>query len=391
VHAVWQALGTPGADIPALVVAGTNGKGSTVAYLEAMLRASGRRTGAYTSPHLLRYNERVRIDGSEAGDAALVAAVERVERARGDVALTYFEFGTLAALSVFAHERVDVAVLEVGLGGRLDAVNIIDGVAAIVTTVDFDHQALLGSERGQIAREKAGVWRAGRPAIVAEREPPAALLDAARERGALLQRLGHEYEIAVDVGGWAWSHADGTRIELPPPGIAGPAQHANAAGAVAALHAVRDVLPVDAAHLRAGIASARLRGRIERIAGRPEIVLDVAHNAQAAALLGAWLDAQPPQRTLAVFGVLQDKDIAALGAALGGRIAAWHVAGLETESERGASAAEAARRLGHPAALHASVAAALDAARAAAGADDRIVVFGSFFTVAAALRALGAA
>ncbi|HET7842807.1 MAG TPA: folylpolyglutamate synthase/dihydrofolate synthase family protein, partial [Xanthomonadales bacterium] len=346
VRSAWQALGAPCADVPSIVVAGTNGKGSTVAYLESILRASGRRTGAYTSPHLLRYAERVRLDGREAGDDALVAAFARIERARKDVPLTYFEFGTLAALCAFAEARVDVAVLEVGLGGRLDAVNIVDGAAAIVTTIDLDHQALLGDDREQIAREKAGVWRAGRPAIVAERAPPAALLHAAHERGARVVALGRDYDFAIAGDGWRWSHADGTQLALPAPGIAGPAQHANAAGAVAALHALRDELPVEAGALRAGVGAARLRGRLERVAEAPEIVVDVAHNVQAAATLAAWLDAAPPRRTLAVFAALKDKDVAAIAAAIGDRVAAWHVAGLERDSDRGAGAAETAARLG---------------------------------------------
>ena len=390
VRAVWQALGTPCADIPSLVVAGTNGKGSTVAYLEAILRASGRRTGAYSSPHLLRYNERVRVDGAEAGDDALIAAFARVEAARGDIALTYFEFGTLAALSVFAHERVDACVLEVGLGGRLDAVNIVDGAAAIVTTIGLDHQALLGTSREQIAREKAGIWRAGRPAIVAEPDPPSSLLQEAADRGAIVVRYGHDYRIAIDDDGWSWSHVDGTRFELPRPGIPGVAQHVNAAGAVAALHAVRDRLPTADTAIAQGVSRARLRGRVERIAERPEVVVDVAHNVQAAGMLARWLDEQARTRTIAVFAALKDKDIEEIGRVLSRSIDGWHVAGLELETERGASAGEASRRLGIAAAEHASVAEALASARIDAGGDGRVIVFGSFFTVAAALRAADA-
>lgn len=390
VRAVWHAMGAPCASIPAIVVAGTNGKGSTVAYLEAILRASGRRTGAFTSPHLLRYNERVRVDGADATDDALVAAFERVEAARGEVPLTYFEFGTLAALSVFAHERVDVVVLEVGLGGRLDAVNIVDGIAAIVTTIGLDHQALLGDDRDAIAREKAGIWRAGRPAIVAELDPPPSLLQEAADRGAIVVRHGYDYRITSDDDGWTWSHVDGTRFDLPRPGIPGIAQHVNAAGAVAALHALRDRLPIAAIAVAHGVSGARLRGRVERIAERPEVVVDVAHNVQAAGMLARWLDEQAAKRTIAVFAALKDKDIGEIGRVLSPAIDAWHVAGLELDTERGATAGEAASRLGISSTTHDSVAAALASARIDAGSDGRVIVFGSFFTVAAALRAADA-
>ncbi|MGN6227664.1 MAG: bifunctional folylpolyglutamate synthase/dihydrofolate synthase, partial [Dyella sp.] len=243
VRAVWQRMGAPRVAPHVITVGGTNGKGSTVALLEAMLQAAGKRTGAFTSPHLLVYNERVRIDGRDADDASLVAAFERIETARlqgaeAPIPLTYFEFGTLAALDLFARAGVDVAVLEVGLGGRLDAVNIIDADVAVITTVDLDHVDWLGPDRDSIGREKAGIARAGRPAIVGEAQPPNGLLAALAAIGARVERAGVDFHVERLDHGWCWRHRDGTAMQLPDPALAAPVQYANAAAAIAALHAL---------------------------------------------------------------------------------------------------------------------------------------------------------
>jgi dihydrofolate synthase/folylpolyglutamate synthase len=375
-----------------ITIGGTNGKGSTVAFLEAMLRAAGLRVGAYASPHLLRYNERVRVDGADVADAPLVEAFERIEQARGEVPLTYFEYGTLAALAIFAARTLDVALLEVGLGGRLDAVNLVDADAAAVTTVDLDHQDWLGNEREAIGFEKAGIFRAGRPAIVGELQPPQSLLRHAEAIGARLERAGVAFVTAVgDARCWHWRHRDGTRYELPPPALTAPCQIANAATALAVLHALRERLPLRAEAFARGVATARVRGRLERIAERPEVVVDVAHNPQAASALGAWLRANPrPGPNVAVFGALRDKDVAGIARALDAAIRAWHLVGLERVSARGATAEELDRAVRAAGARHVqrhgSVEQALAAASAQAGADGRVLVFGSFFTVASALR-----
>ncbi len=376
-----------------ITVGGTNGKGSTVAFLDAILRASGRVVGCYTSPHLLAYNERVRIDGEPVDDSELCAAFRRIEAAREGIALTYFEAGTLAAWLVFEAREVDVAVLEVGLGGRLDAVNLVDADGAIVTTVDLDHQEFLGPDRESIGREKAGIFRGDRPAVVGDDDPPASLLQHAAQIGAQLQRAGIDFRIdAGDGSGWQLAHADGTHWTLPQPALAGAVQQRNAACAVAVLHALRAVLPVAPAAIAQGIVGARCAGRLQRIADAPAIFVDVAHNPQAARELARWLDGLPAAPTAAVFAALGDKDIEAIADALRGRFAHWWVAGLADESPRGLDAQALASRVaraGITALPAGSVADALDAARAAVGPHGRVVAFGSFLTVAAALRAGG--
>ncbi len=392
VREVWHRLGSPPPARFVIAVGGTNGKGSTVAFLEAMLRADGKRVGAYTSPHLLRYNERVRIDGIDADDAALIKAFERIEAARGDIALTYFEYGTLAALLLFAGVGLDVALLEVGLGGRLDAVNIIDADVAIVTTVDIDHQDWLGNDRDSIGREKAGIFRAGHPAIIGEREPPRGLLDEARRIDAALEIAERDFHADVRTGDWIWKRA-GTELVLPHPALDAPCQHANASAAIAALHAMREQLGWNPAAIAHGIANARIAARLQRFAGTPEIIVDVAHNPQAARSLAAWLGTHPETgRTFAVFGALADKDVRGIVAPLLVRIDAWHLAGLARESTRGLDAstlADLARSASAAidiAGVHDDVEPALAAAFEGAKSSDRIIAFGSFFVAAAAIR-----
>jgi dihydrofolate synthase/folylpolyglutamate synthase len=392
VREVWDRLGAPRPAPVVITVGGTNGKGSTVAFLEAMLRADGKRVGAYTSPHLLAYNERVRIDGADVDDARLVGAFERIEAARGEIALTYFEYGTLAALLVFADAALDVAVLEVGLGGRLDAVNLIDADAAVVTTIDLDHQDWLGGDRDSIGREKAGIFRAGHPAIVGEPAPPGGLLDEARRIGADLRIAGSAFRVGIRERDWIWD-ADDARLVLPHPALSGARQHANAAAAIATIHALRASLGWNPEAIARGVASARIAARIERFASAPELIVDVAHNPQAARVLAEWLGSHPsPGRTIAVFGALADKDVPAIVAAMNDVIDTWIIAGLAHESPRGLDADSLASRLNGTvgsdatASRHDDVAPALDAAFALAGEHDRVIAFGSFFVAAAALR-----
>ncbi|MGA7438671.1 MAG: Mur ligase family protein, partial [Luteibacter sp.] len=262
VRMVWQAMGSPRPAPLVITVGGTNGKGSTVALLEGMLRAAGYRTGCYTSPHLVHYNERVRIDGVNAADEDLVASFERIEAARGTIAQTYFEFGTLAAIDLMARAGVDVAILEVGLGGRLDAVNIIDADAVVITTIDLDHQAWLGNDRDSIGREKAGIARAGRPAVVGELAPPEGLLAALRDTGAQIELAGSSYGWEAPAAGevgvtWRWLHSDGMSLDLPRPALAAPVQFANASAAIAALHALREHLHVPATAMAGALARVR--------------------------------------------------------------------------------------------------------------------------------------
>jgi dihydrofolate synthase/folylpolyglutamate synthase len=387
VHAVWQRLGAPQPAPTVITVGGTNGKGSTVAFLEAMLRADGKRVGAYTSPHLLRYNERVRIDGAEASDAALVAAFERIEAARGDVALTYFEYGTLAALVLFADAKLDVALLEVGLGGRLDAVNLIDADAAIVTTIDIDHQDWLGNDRDSIGREKAGIFRAGRPAIIGDADSPRGLLDAAAAAGADVRIAGRDFSIDVADDDWRWRSGDAA-LSLPHPTLDAPCQHANAAAAIAALFALRNRLGWNIRAIARGVADARVGARLQRFASAPELIIDVAHNPQAARVLARWLATHPARgRTIAVFGALDDKDVRGIVEPLGEAIGAWHLAGLANDSPRGlaASALGDLVRGVEIAGMHDDVAGALAAAVRGAAGDDRVIAFGSFFVAAVAL------
>lgn len=390
---VWRRLGRPQAPLN-ISVGGTNGKGSTVAFLEAMLRAAGYRVGTYTSPHLLRYNERVRIDGDMVEDTVLCEAFARIERARGDLSLTYFEFGTLAALLSHADAGVDVGLLEVGLGGRLDATNIVDADAAIVTTVDLDHMDWLGSDRDQIGREKAGIGRSGRPFIIGESRPPSGLLHALRQRGVRCLRAGVDFRSERGAAGWRW-HGDGGYVDLPSPGMQAPCQQANAAAAIAAIRALAPRLVCDADALAQGVASAHVEGRLHHVSTDPEQIVDVAHNPQAARALAQWLD----QRTVggrvhAVFGALADKDVVGVMQALGGRIGHWYLADLQACSERGLDVASLSGYLqtacpGAGYRCFGNVDQAYRTALAAADAGDLVLAFGSFFVAAQVLARHG--
>ncbi|MEA9732339.1 bifunctional tetrahydrofolate synthase/dihydrofolate synthase [Xanthomonas campestris] len=373
-----------------IVVGGTNGKGSTVAFIEAIGRAAGWKVGAYTSPHLLRYNERVRIDGVEASDAQLVAAFAAVEAARGDTALTYFEFGTLAALWLLQQSALELAVLEIGLGGRLDAVNIIDADVAVITTVDIDHTDWLGEDREAIGAEKAGIIRGWKPVVLGEIDPPSSVLGRAYQLGANAIRAGSDYfHEPIDAQHWRWRDVAQT-LELPMPALQAPMQLANAAAAIAALQALPVEVPATA--WAQGVAAAQLPGRLQRVArDGVELMLDVGHNPQAArALAQALGTATPAGTTVALYAALADKDVRGVVEALTGCVDQWALAGLE--GARGQSAEALRARLqgtaAAQAACHGDVAGALHAVLAEAQPGDRVLVFGSFHTVADALQAL---
>ncbi len=430
-------LAKPAAQV--ITVGGTNGKGSTVAFIEAIARAAGLKVGTYTSPHLVRYNERVRIGGGDASDDALIAAFEMVEAARcsllppgeggakrrmragefqptetasqaesplphppsghllpkgegNSIPLTYFEFGTLAALWLFQQSNLDLVVLEVGLGGRLDAVNIVDPDVAVITTVDIDHVDWLGNDRESIGVEKAGIARAWKPLVLGEIDSPASVLRHAYAIGANAIRAGSDFfHESLDETHWRWRDP-GFEIELPNPLLAAPVQRANAATAIAALRALDVEIPRHA--FVQGVATAKLAGRLQRfdLKGIP-VIVDVGHNPQAARELAAWLRAEPVQgQTLAVFAALADKDVEGVADGLAGEVSRWFLAGLDGPGARGQSVDALAGKLSSsPAASgsrHASVREALEAARLDAQADDRILVFGSFHTVAEALAIL---
>ena len=402
VIAVKAALGRA-QHCPVIVVGGTNGKGSTCAYLENIIDRAGYKVGCYTSPHLIDYNERVRVNGRPADDAALCAAFARVEAARqraGGVALTYFEFGTLAAWEVFADAGVEAAILEVGLGGRLDAVNAWEAVVSVVTTVALDHTDWLGEDRESIGFEKAGIFRAGRPALCADPQPPHSLLDHAAAIGADLRLIGRDFGFERDRENrlqWRWWCRSGDRIvrrSLAYPGLRGPAQLYNAAVALAALDALAGRLPVTMQAIRPGLIETELTGRFQVIPGKPAIVLDVGHNPQAIRVLADNLAGMGFfDRTHAVVGMLGDKDIAGALAPLAGKVDVWHAATLG--GPRGTTAEAlagiiATGGLGGTVVCHPSPEAAMRAARGGAGESDRIAVFGSFYTVAGALQALRA-
>ncbi|MEQ1438200.1 bifunctional tetrahydrofolate synthase/dihydrofolate synthase [Fontimonas sp. SYSU GA230001] len=371
---------------PTLVVGGTNGKGSSAHLAALIYREAGYRVGLYTSPHLRRYNERVRVDDRCADDAELCGAFAAVEAARGSTPLTYFEFGTLAALWLFRESAVEARVLEVGLGGRLDAVNIVDADAALVTSIGLDHLDWLGPDRESIAREKAGIFRPGRPAVVAEPDPPRSLIDTACALGADLRVAGRDFGHDATAGGFDW-HGRAWRLGgLPSPGLPGAVQVQNASGVLACIEALAPSLPVEEAAIRRALPALRVAGRCEQ---RGRYLLDVAHNREAAEVLGAHLDTleRGTPRVL-VLGMLADKPHAAVARVLAPRVDHWVL--VDTPGERGLAATELARRIGTDAGVRCcdNMRDALSAARALAGPRGRIVVTGSFLTVAAAAAEL---
>lgn len=388
VRLVWTALGAPPLARQVILVGGTNGKGSTVAFIDAIARTHGWRVGRYTSPHVHRFNERIVIDDVPVDDAVLCTVFERIEQARGDVALTFFEFTTLAAFLVFAAAGLDLVVLEVGLGGRLDATNLIDADVAVVTTVDLDHQDWLGHDRETIGREKAGIFRAGRVAVSGERSPPASVLAAAQALPARLCRRGVEFDVSRTEGGWdgRWP---GLQFEgLPRPDMPADVQVDNAATAIAALTSLPAPLSLDRDRVIDAIRNARAPARLElrRIDGHP-VWFDVGHNPQAAASLARWLAETPiPGKTLAVFSLLADKDLAGVLDPLATLVDQWFVCGLDQETPRGRTGEDlgAAMRSLKPD-MRLEVFDRPEGAFAAACRNqrdgDRLIVFGSFHLV----------
>ena len=388
-------------DCPVITVGGTNGKGSTCAMLESILLQAGYRVGLYTSPHLIHFNERARVNGEITSDAALVEQFMAVEAARGDISLTYFEFTTLAILRLFAEAGLDAVILEVGLGGRLDAVNVIDADVAIVTSVDIDHAEYLGTTREQIGFEKAGIFRSGKTAICGDPVPPQSLIDHANAIGADLWLLGRDYNYAGDKQQWNYGGRSIRRNSLGYPSLRGANQLLNASAALAALEALRHRLPVGAQEVRNGLVLVELPGRFQVLPGRPVVILDVAHNPHAAATLAQNLDNMGfHPYTYAVFGAMQDKDIDGVIAHLKNRVDHWCLTDLPlpraasaelirdklvaagVESNQAPGVETTIRTFTSPAEAFAD-------ARKRAGENDRIAVFGSFLTVAGIMQARG--
>ena len=377
-----------------ITVAGTNGKGSTCAMLESIALQAGYRVGLHTSPHLVHFEERCRINGASVQAAALLPHFEAVERARGDLALTFFEFTTFAIASLFAATSLDLVILEVGLGGRLDAVNAFDADCAVITSIDLDHMAYLGTTREAIGFEKAGIMRAGRPVVVSDPLPPQRIVDHAASIGADLWRFGRDFNCSGDRQQWNWSGRGRRYNGLAYPALRGANQLLNASGALAAFEALRERLPITAQSVRNGLAVVDLPGRFQIVPGQPTLVLDVAHNPHAVATLLHNLDQMGfYQRTHAVFGAMRDKDIAGMLRRIAPVVDDWHFTDLPTP--RAASAQtlfelHAALVLSGPgpvsSACHTTPVAALRAALSAADPADRILVFGSFFTVGGVLK-----
>jgi dihydrofolate synthase/folylpolyglutamate synthase len=371
-----------------ITVGGTNGKGSTCAFLESILLAAGYRVACHTSPHLLRFHERARIQGREATDAELLQSFNRVEQARCRIenapTLTYFEFTTLAIMDLFANAGIDVAILEVGMGGRLDAVNIVDADCAIVTSIDLDHMAYLGNTREAIAFEKAGIFRTNASAICADPVPPQSLIDHAKAIGADLWLMGKDYSFEGDQQQWGWSGRGKRFSGLAYPALRGANQLLNASAVIAALMALHDRLPVSAQDIRNGFALVELPGRFQVLAGKPTIVLDVAHNPHAAATLAQSLDKMGYHPyTFAIFGAMADKDIDGVLKPMMDLVDYWYCTDLPIA--RAAKASDLAKQIqlrGKEAEVFAQAGAAYQMALDKAGEGDRIIVFGSFYTVA---------
>ena len=379
-------------EFPVILVAGTNGKGSTCAMLERIYLEAGYRVACYTSPHLLRYNERVRINGIEATDDALCLAFAAIEPARQETPLTYFEYGTLAAMWHFMQAAVDVAILEVGLGGRLDAVNIFEPACAVVTSIDLDHMDYLGNTRESIGYEKAGVFRSGIPAVCGDPAPPLTLVDHAARVGADFRQIGQAFNFVRHADCWDFVAGNEVLHALPLPALNGNFQLYNAASVVAVVQVLQTALPVTIDAMRAGLSGVKLAGRFQWLDTQPSVILDVAHNPHAALGLAENLRRSPVKgKTFAVCAMLADKDMTGVARAMKEVVDVWYVAGIQQ-----ARGAEAAVLLG---CLHAvapdaimqgfdDVVLAFRQACLAAGDDDRIVAFGSFYTVADVMRAL---
>lgn len=377
---------------PVVMVAGTNGKGSVCAFLHSILTSAGFKVGMYTSPHLLKYNERVRVGRDWASDEALVNAFVAIDQARGDTSLTYFEFGTLAAMSVFIEQQVDVAILEVGLGGRLDAVNVFEPNVSVVVSVDLDHQQYLGDTREQIGFEKAGVFRQGVPAICGDRNPPHTVLEQAQSKGAVFYQIGRDFDFENLQQQWQFSGPTGSyRYSLPFPALRGKYQLGNATIALAVLDLLKDSFPVSSGDVKRGLLEVEWPGRFQVLPGRPTVILDVAHNPHAATVLKESLGGMGfYENTYAVFAALGDKDIEGVLDILSDSFDGWFLGQLN--GPRAIAVAGLAEKLkkvaaNSPVACFDSVKAAYQAACEKATENDRIIVFGSFLTVADVMAA----
>lgn len=378
--------------VPVVVVAGTNGKGSSCAMLEAIALAAGYRVGLYIKPHLVHFEERCRIAGESIAGDALLPHFEAVEAARGGVTLTWFEYTTLAIMRALSLSALDLVILEVGMGGRLDAVNTVDADCMLITSIALDHTEFLGNDREAIGREKAGVMRAGRPVVVSDPQPPGSLQACADALGADLRQLGRDFNFQGDKQQWGWRGPRTRYNSLAYPALRGANQLLNAAGVLAVFDALRDQLPINAQAVREGLAKVDLPGRFQIVPGQPTLVLDVAHNPQSVAALALNLDQMGffPQ-SHAVFGVMRDKNLGALLQHMAPLVDHWHLTDLPTP--RAARAADLAPLVQAASGtrpvsitLHGSPDDALRAAAAAADPADRIVVFGSFFTVGGVLK-----
>lgn len=385
VSRVFRRMGAPRPAPTVIIVSGTNGKGSCVSLLEQIALNAGYKTGTYTSPHLLVYNERVRVNGVSAPDGEWLEAFAAVDAARGEESLTYFEFGTLAAFRIFARHGLDCAVLEVGMGGRLDATNVIDADGALIASVGLDHQQWLGATREDIAREKAGIFRSGRPAVCGDTEPPATLFEVARSLAVPLYCIDRDFHYSQAEDRWHWTGRTAEYRDLPLPRMQGPAQLRNAASVLMLVEQLASHLPIARGAIETGLMSSVLQGRQQILHRNPEVLVDVAHNAEALAELALRLQREPRRRTHAVFAMLGDKPVAEAVRQLKSCVDAWYLAA--PGSDRALPVTELARIVaaettaGEPS-CHASVTEAFDAARAVARVDERILVTGSFWTVA---------
>lgn len=396
VSQVFKRLHPEAQPCPVIIVAGTNGKGSSVALLESIYQNAGYQTGVYTSPHLIRYNERIHLNGEEVTDEIICQAFERIDHARfkdnEEISLTYFEFGTLAALDIFFCEKPDVMILEVGLGGRLDAVNILDADVALITSIGIDHTAWLGHDRETIAREKAGIMRNNKPVIFSSPDMPLSIEETAKNVGAILYQAGNDFEwkSGVGYGSWDWKSAKQQRTALPQPNLRGKHQMDNAAGVLMVTECLADKLSINQKQIKSALLSVTVPGRFQCIPGEPMHILDVAHNEGSMACLAELLETLGHEgRNIAVLGMLRDKAHADALAVILPRISTWCIADLDVP--RGSKApilAEVLRKLDINAnvSCFSNVEQALAAADAEAKAGDRVVIFGSFYTVEFAMR-----
>lgn len=392
---VYSRLNPSGIESITITVAGTNGKGSSIAFLEAIYRAQGLRVGSYTSPHILEYNERIKIDGTPVSDALLCSAFERIEAVRNNVSLSYFEFSTLAALDIFSRANLNIQLLEVGLGGRLDAVNIIDSDAAIITSIGIDHTAWLGNTRDAIAVEKAGVFRNNTPAIIGDPNPPQSLLDCAINIDAKLLRIGHEFSYSKVDNSWSWQSGNSTLNSLPLPKLKGTHQYRNAAAVITAVQALQNRIPVSKLAIQQGLGSANLLGRFQLINTSPAVLLDVSHNPQAAQTLVEYLQSEFKNTPVhAVFTMMGDKDLPGVIDLVQPCIKHWYISPLDnprTSTDTDLKKAFASCHNTQVSYGFTDFRAAFNAAKTQAQADNGLIlVFGAFFLVSECLSCLNA-